>query len=149
MTKRADAAYCVTIMTVTLTERPELQRLLTPEQVASIRLAVAQWMRSTRGVAAARDALRALHVPSDEIFRRRRAESADAHLATLLRLAVTLVITRGALEDSDRRRYAPLLDDDLVRSVVQHVADARRYVLHIERNATGAAPNVDLDVGDY
>jgi hypothetical protein len=136
-------------MTVTLARRPELRRLLTPEQVASIRLAVAQWMRSARGVAAARDALRALHVPADEIFRRRRAESADAHLATLLRLAVTLAITRGTLEDSDRRRYAPLLDDDVVRNLVQHVADARRYVSHIERNATEPAPRVDLDVGDY
>jgi hypothetical protein len=106
-------------------------------------------MRSARGVAAARDALRGLHVPADEIFRRRRAESADAHLATLLRLAVTLAITRGELEDSDRRRYAPLLDDDVVRTVVQHVAGARRYVSHIERNATEPAPSVDLDVGDY
>jgi hypothetical protein len=136
-------------MTVTVLEQPELGRLLTPEQIASIRLAVAQWMRSARGVALARDALCGLHVPADEIFRRRRAESADAHLTTLLRLAVTLVITRGALEDSDRRRYAPVLDDEVMRSVVQHVADARRYVSHVERNATGAAPNVDLDVGDY
>jgi hypothetical protein len=136
-------------MTVTSEERPELGRLLTAEQIASIRLAVAQWMRSARAVAAARDALRELHVPADEIFRRRRAESADAHLATVLRLAVTLVITRGALEDSDRRRYAPLLDDDVMQSVMQHVADARRYVSHIERNAAGAAPSVDLDVGDY
>ena len=136
-------------MTVTLAGRPELRRLLTPEQVASIRVAVAQWMRSAHGVAAARDALRALHVPAEEIFRRRRAESADAHLATILRLAVTLVITRGALEDSDRRRYAPLLDDDVVRSVLQHVVDARRYVSQIERNAAEPAPSVDLDVGDY
>ena len=136
-------------MTVTPAERPELRRLLTPEQIASIRLAVAQWMRSARAVAEARDALRALHVPADEIFRRRRAESADAHLATLLRLAVTLVITRGALEDSDRRRYAPLLDDDVVQSVVQHVADARRHVSHIERSRAEPAPSVDLDVGDY
>jgi hypothetical protein len=136
-------------MTVTLARRPELRGLLTSEQIASIHIAVAQWMRSARGVAAAQDALRALHVPADEIFRRRRAESADAHLATLLRLAVTLAITRGALEDSDRRRYAPLLDDDVVRTVVQHVADARRHVSHIERNATEPAPSVDLDVGDY
>lgn len=149
MTWRPDTEYSVTVMTVTLANRPELARRLTPEQIASIRLAVAQWMRSARAVAAARDALRALYVPGDEIFRRRRAESADAHLATILRLAVTLVITRGVLEDSDRRRYAPLLDDDVMRSVVQHAADARRYVLHIERNATKADPSVDLDVGDY
>jgi len=136
-------------MTVTSASRPELRRLLAPEQIASIRLAVAQWMRSARGVATARDELRALHVPADEINRRRRAESADAHLSTLLRLAVTLVITRGALEDSDRRHYAPLLDDDVVRSVAQHVADARRYVSHIERTGTEPRPRVDLDVGDY
>jgi hypothetical protein len=136
-------------MTVTLAARPELGRLLTAEQIASIRVAVAQWMRSARAVAAAQDALRALNVTVDEIYRRRRAESADAQLATLLRLAVTLVITRGTLEDSDRRRYAPLLDDDVVRSVVRHAADARRYVSLIERNATAAAPSVDLDVGDY
>ncbi len=134
-------------MTVTLVARTQQQ--LTSEQIASIRLAVAQWMRSARAVAQARDALRALHVPPDEIFRRRRAESADARLTTLLRLAVTLVITRGALEDSDRRRYAPLLDDDVVQSVVQHVADAWRHVLHVERTGTEPAPSVDLDVGDY
>ena len=106
-------------------------------------------MRSARAVAAGRDALLGMHVTADEIFRRRRAESADAHLATILRLAVTLVITAGALEDSDRRRYAPLLGEDVLQSVVQHVADARRYVSHIESNATEAAPTVDLDVGDY
>jgi hypothetical protein len=136
-------------MTVTIPNRPKPGRVLTPEQVASIRLAVAQWVRSARAVAAARDALRMLGVPADEIFRRRRAGSADAHLATLLRLAVTLVITRGALEDSDRRRYAPLLDDGVMRSVVQHVADARRYVSNMEQSDTGPVPNVDLDVGDY
>ena len=136
-------------MTVTLADRPDVGRLLTPEQIASIRLAVAQWMRSARAVAAARDALRGLYVPADEIFRRRRAESADAHLAMLLRLAVTLAITRGELEDFDRRRYAPFLGDDVMRSVVQHVAEARLYVSHIERNATNAAPSVDLNVGDY
>jgi hypothetical protein len=136
-------------MTVTLAARAQQQQLLTSEQIASIRLAVAQWMRSARAVAEAWDALRALHVPPDEIFRRRRAESADARLGTLLRLAVTLVITRGALEESDRRRYAPLLDDDVVKSVVQHVADARRYVSHVERTGTEPAPCVDLDVGDY
>ncbi len=141
------APYDVTVMTVTLVARTQQQ--LTSEQIASIRLAVAQWMRSARAVAQARDALRALHVPPDEIFRRRRAESADARLTTLLRLAVTLVITRGALEDSDRRRYAPLLDDDVVQSVVQHVADAWRHVLHVERTGTEPAPSVDLDVGDY
>ena len=135
---------------MTVTEaRPELGRQLTPEQIASIRLAVAQWMRSARGVAAARDALRVRGVPADEIFRRRRAESADAHLATLLRLAVTLVITRGEVEDSDRRRYTPLLGEDVVRSVVEHVADARRYVSQIEWHADQPAPSVDLDVGDY
>jgi hypothetical protein len=106
-------------------------------------------MRNARAVAAARDALLGMRVPADEIFRRRRAESSDAHLATLLRLAVTLVITGGALEDSDRRRYAPLLDDDVVRCVVRHVADARRYVSHIASDATASAPSVDLDVGDY
>ena len=149
MTRAVEAQYGVTVMMVTIAERPELRRRLAPEQTASIRLAVAQWMRSARAVAAGQDALRGLHVPADEIYRRRRAESADAHLAALLRLAVTLVITRGALEDSDRRRYAPLLDDDVVRSVVQHVADARRFVAEVERNATGPAPSVDLDVGDY
>ncbi len=136
-------------MTVTQGQRTELGQLLTPEQDASIRLAVAQWMRSARVVAAARDALRRLHVPEDEIFLRRRAESADAHLAALLRLTVTLVITRGALEDSDRRRYTPLLGDTVVGSIVQHVADARRYVSHIERNAAEPAQSIDLDVGDY
>ncbi|HEV2738733.1 MAG TPA: hypothetical protein VGU66_09155 [Candidatus Elarobacter sp.] len=134
-------------MTVTLVERTQQQ--LTSEQIASIRLAVAQWMRSARAVAEARDALRALHVAPDEIFRRRRAESADARLATLLRLAVTLVITRGALEECDRRRYAPLLDDDVVQSVVQHVANTRQYVSRVERTCTEPTPNVDLDVGDY
>jgi len=136
-------------MTVTAARRPELARLLTPEQIASIRLAVAQWTRSARAVAAAQDALRGLRVPANEIFRRRRAESADAHLAATLRLAVTIVITRGVLDESDRRRYAALLDDDVVRAVVQHAAEARLYVSHVERNATATAPRVDLDVGDY
>ena len=106
-------------------------------------------MRSARAVGEARDELRTLHVPADEIFRRRRAESADAHLAPLLRLAVTLVITRGTLEDSDRRRFAAVLDDDVVQRVVQHVADAVRHVSRIERSCAEATASVDLDVGDY
>jgi hypothetical protein len=134
------------MVTVAARTRPQL---LTNEQIASIRLAVAQWMRSGRAVADAGDALRAFRVPPDEIFRRRRAESADPRLAIVLRLAVTLLITGGVLEDSDRRRYAPLLDDDVVQRVVQHVADARRYVSHVERTGTEPAPYVDLDVGDY
>lgn len=134
-----------------VTEKPrtDLAQSLTPEQIGSIRLAVAQWRRSPRAVAEARDALRALHVRPDEIFRRRRAESTDAHLAALLRLAVTVAITRGALEDSDRRRFAPVLHDAVVQRVVQQVADAQRYVSHVERSRAERAPSVDLDVGDY
>jgi hypothetical protein len=136
-------------MTVTTAERTDLGRLLTREQIASIRLAVAQWMRSARTVAEARDELRTLRVPADEIFRRRRAESADAHLGALLRLAVTLVITRGALEDSDRRRFAPVFDDDVVQRVATHVAEARRHVTRVERRGGEPVSSVDLDVGDY
>jgi hypothetical protein len=148
-------------MTVTAVGRPEpgahtesgrsadAQRLLTHEQILSIRLAVAQWLRSARGVAEARDDLRALNVRPDEIFRRRRAESADAHLAALLRLAVTLVITNGALEDFDRRRFTPLLGDELMQSVAQQAAAARRHVAQVNRNRTEPVPPVNLDVGDY
>ena len=136
-------------MTVTLAERAEIGRLLTPEDVASIRLAVAQWMRSARAVGDAQGELRRLHVPPDEILRRRRAESVDAHLAALLRLAVTLVITHGVLEDSDRRRFAPVVGDDMVQSVVTHVADARLYVSRVERSCSEPVSSVDLDVGDY
>lgn len=136
-------------MMVTSVERPSLGRALTPEHLASIRLAVAQWLRSARAVAEARDELRTLHVPPDEIFRRRRAESADVYLAALLRLAVTLVITGGTLEDSDRRRFAPVLDDNVVQCVVQHVEDAQRHVSRTEQSHAEPVPSVDLDVGDY
>ncbi len=122
---------------------------LSQDQIASIRLAVAQWMRSARAVAEAQDELRALHVPPDELFRRRRAESADPNLAVLLRLAVTLVITRGVLEPSDRRRFAPLLDNDIVQAVVKQVAHARRHVSQLEQSLFVGVPSVDLDVGDY
>jgi sensor domain CHASE-containing protein len=141
--------YSVTVMMVTEVVRTDVGRRFTSEQVASIRLAVAQWMRSARAVAEARDALRALHVPPDEIFRRRRAESMDAYLAALLQLAVIVVITRGALEESDRRRFAAVLDGDAVQRVVQQAADAQLYVSHVERNSTELAASVDLDVGDY
>ncbi|HWT06282.1 MAG TPA: hypothetical protein VN224_11040 [Xanthomonadales bacterium] len=86
---------------------------------------------------------------ADEIFRRRRAESEDVHLAALLRLAVTVVITRGVLEDSDRRRFAPALDDDVLRHIVRHVADAQWYVSRVERSRAEPVPSVDLNVGDY
>ena len=132
-----------------MAQTTDLVRRLSAEHTASIRLAVAQWMRSARGVAAARDELRTMRVPEDEIFRRRRAESSDANLAALLRLAVTVVITRGVLEESDRRRFAHVLDDDVVRSVVTHVADAQWYVSQAERNRAERDPSVDLDVGDY
>ena len=123
--------------------------MLTPEHIVSIRLAVAQWMRLGRAVAEARDELRALHVPPDEIFRRRHAESEDVYLAALLRLAVTLVITGGTLEDSDRRRFAPVLDDGALQSVAQHVECAKRQVSRAEQSRAEPVPSVDLDVGDY
>ena len=133
----------------TLERAAAVGRAFTIEQLASIRLAVAQWLRSARGVAEARDELRRLHVAPDEIVRRRRAESEDAHLATILRLAVTAVITGGTLEASDRRRFGPVLGDDVVQDVVKHAASARRFVAQLERSGAEPAPVVDLDVGDY
>lgn len=122
---------------------------LSAEQRWSIRLAVAQWLRSARAVASAQDGLRALGTPPAEIVRRRRAESADAALARLLRLAVTVVITRGRLEASDRSRPSPL-SDTTVQAVVEATADAYAGVLLAESSGSAASAHVvDMEIGDY
>ncbi len=125
----------VTIMTVTY----EL----------SIDLAVAQWMRSPRGTAAARQRLRELGVPEAEIERRRRAQSDDRELAGLLRLAVTLVIARGRLEQADLRRIKPAPNESQLREIVAAVALAFYNAAIAESIDRTNYPAIDMVVGDY
>src|SRR5580658_511090 len=110
----------------------------------SIVLAVAQWRRNPQITQAAIVRLRGLGVADDEVLARRRATSADRDLAALLRLAVTIVITRDRLLPADlrpieRRSLLPLLP--LVRT---YTADALAFI-----RAVPPAPAIDMDVGDY
>jgi len=116
----------------------------------SIELAVAQHMRSRRGVDTARKALLELGVSEDEIVRRRRAESTDRDLARALRLAVTIVITRGRLTDAERRNISRWFSEDAWSEIVETTTDAYATVVRAETlPAPAPEPTVDLDIGDY
>jgi len=117
---------------------------------ASIELAVAQWMRSPRGTSLARERLRALGMPEHEIEERRRCRSADPGVAAALRLAVTLIITRGRLEARDRA-LLPASDRD---AAIAAIALATSFAFLRVALANEAAPRepyppIDLDIGDY
>jgi hypothetical protein len=116
----------------------------------SIDLAVGQWLRSPRATSCARERLRAAGVDEAEIEERRRCRSADPYLASLLRLAVTVIITRGHLEPSDIRRVRPALDEGGLRAVIAATAIAFLGVSLAESvdRATPYAP-IDMEVGDY
>jgi hypothetical protein len=116
----------------------------------SIDMAVAQWLRSPRATSQAREHLRAAGVGEAEIEERRRCRSSDPHLAALLRLAVTVIITRGRLEPRDIRRVRPALTDDELRAVIAATAIAFLAVTLAESvdRATPFVP-IDIEVGDY
>ncbi|BDE04984.1 hypothetical protein WPS_02600 [Vulcanimicrobium alpinum] len=123
---------------------------LTDEQRWSIDLSVAQYLRSARAVVEAQERLAQLGVSSDELLRRRRAESADRGIARLLRLAVTLIITRGRLDRADRRRLPPGASEATIHAVVAATAEAYARVLVAESAApAGSRPAIDMNVGDY
>lgn len=117
---------------------------------ASIELAVAQWLRSARATSGARERLRSAGVDDAEIEQRRRCRSADPHLAALLRLAVTVIITRGRLEPRDVGRVRPALTDERLRAVVAATAIAFLAVTLAESvdRTTPFAP-IDMEIGDY
>ncbi|MBD5655969.1 MAG: hypothetical protein IAI50_12430 [Candidatus Eremiobacteraeota bacterium] len=107
-------------------------------------------MRSRRGVDTARKALLELGVSEDEIVRRRRAESTDRDLARALRLAVTIVITRGRLTDAERRNISRWFSEDAWSEIVETTTDAYATVVRAETlPAPAPEPTVDLDIGDY
>ena len=142
--------YAVTEMTVTLPVAEHALGSLTPEQHWSVCLAVAQWLQSARAVVSARERLVALGASDNEIERRRRADSNDAELAALLRLAVTIVITRGRLAERDRRRLMQPSSDAVLRALIEATADAYARVLHAESTGHASpAPRIDMNIGDY
>jgi hypothetical protein len=122
---------------------------MTVTQELSVGLAVAQWLRSPRGTSIARERLRELGVPEDEIERRRRARSEDRALAGILRLAVTLVIARGRLERADLGRVKPAPSEALLREIAAAVALAFYNVAIAESVDRTAYPAIDMSVGDY
>jgi hypothetical protein len=124
--------------------------LAAEEERWSLRLAVAQWLRSRRATFEAQHHLLELGISPDEVMRRRKAQSTDPQLAGLLRLAVTLIITRGRLEAADLRRLPSSLGAAALPAVIEATADAYASVLRAESNA-GSGPPADfsLDIGDY
>jgi hypothetical protein len=110
----------------------------------SIVLSVAQWRRNPQITQAAIVRLRGLGVPESEILARRRATSGDGDLAALLRLAVTIVISRDRLVPSDLSRVERRSLQSLVPLVRTYTADALAFV-----RAVPPAPVIDMDVGDY
>ncbi len=116
----------------------------------SIDLAIAQHLRSKHGIANARRALLALGISDDEIFRRRRAESSDPILANVLRLVVTLIITRGRLSDRERLSVSRTFDETTWRAIVTIATDAYGAIVRAE-SLLGKSPrsDIDLEVGDY
>jgi hypothetical protein len=138
-------------MTVTQSVTADHARLAIDESTtASIDLAVAQWMRSPRATSLARERVRTLGVDEAEIEERRRCRSVDRHMAAVLRLAVTLVITRGRLEERDRA-LLPWAERDATIAAIAHATSLA--LLRVARaNEVASAepfPAIDLDIGDY
>ncbi len=124
--------------------------LLDGTTAASIDLAVAQWMRSPRAASLARERLRAAGVPEMEIEERRRCRSVDPGLASVLRLAVTLVIARGKLEARDRALLPAKNRDALIAAIAKATSLAFLRVSLANENARSEPyPAIDLDLGDY
>jgi hypothetical protein len=123
---------------------------LDPLVAVSIELAVGQWLRSARATSAARERLRSAGVSEAEIEERRRCRSADPHLAALLRLAVTVIITRGRLDERDIRRVRPALEDRELRAIVAATAVAFLAVTLAESvDRTTPFVPIDVEIGDY
>jgi hypothetical protein len=133
-----------------LTASPPELPLFDEVTTASIDLAVAQWMRSSRATALARVRLRTLGVAESEIEERRRCRSADAHLAAVLRVAVTLIITRGRLEPRDRALLPAMRRDATIAAIAQATSIAfLRVSLANEAACAQPLPEIDLEIGDY
>ena len=122
---------------------------LSEETQLSIDLAIAQWMRGPRATSIARQRLRNLGVSEAEIECRRRCRSNDPVLAGILRLAVTLLIAHGRLEETDLRRVKPAPSAALLRAVVAAVALAFYNVAIAESVERTAYAAIDMRIGDY
>ncbi len=107
-------------------------------------------MRSPRATSLGRERLRALGVTDMEIEERRRCRSSNRRLAAILRLAVTLMITRGRLEVRDRALLPASNREELIAGIAKATSLAFLSVLLAnEVNSNEPYPAVDLDVGDY
>ncbi len=123
---------------------------LDDETCASIELAVAQWMRSPRAASLARERVRALGVTEREIEERRCCRSADRRVAAVLRIAVTLMFTRGRLEARDRALLPENDREELIAGIARATSLAfLRVLLANEVDSSEPYPAIDLDVGDY
>lgn|GEM_PF-2484667 len=117
---------------------------------ASVELAVAQWMRSPRGTSLARERLRAIGLPEEEIEERRRCRSSDRGVAAALRVAVTLMITRGRLDARDRALLPAANRDAAIAAIALATSLAfLRVSLANEAAPREPYPPIDLDIGDY
>ncbi len=127
----------------------DVDAALDDDAVLSIQLAVAQWLRSPRATSAARERLRARGVSEDEIQRRRRCESTDARLGAILRLAVTLLIARGRLNDRETRLLGPAKDERTLRAISAAVAQTYYDVSVAESIERPPYVPIEMNVGDY
>jgi hypothetical protein len=123
--------------------------LLSEEQRLSIELAVAQWMRSPRATSNTRERLRKLGVSEQQIEARRRCESDDSTLRGMLRVAVTLAITRGQLENSDLRLIQSERRTETLREIATATARAFANVLIAETVERTPFAAINMEVGDY
>jgi alkylhydroperoxidase family enzyme len=141
--------YCNPIMTGTdFAEAPV--RLLDEPSRAAIEIAVAQWVGSERCTSAARERLRELRVDAFEIERNRRADSRNPELRGLLRFAVTTLIARGRVVESDLRRLRPRPSDALLAEVASITARAFLRITLVESlGLERHVPPLAMAIGDY
>ena len=85
-----------------------------------------------------------------EIEERRRCRSSNPRLAAILRLAVTLITTRGRLEVRDRALLPESGREELIAAIARATSLAFLGVLLAnEVDSNEPYPAVDLDIGDY
>jgi hypothetical protein len=124
---------------------------LSPRLRVQIALAVAQWLECATVTARAYAAGEQLRIEREELERNRRASSSDPGTKTILRLAVTIVISSGRIDATDRgwiERHA--LGEVELREIIAEVTRTMFdcYAAGVLQVKPQVAP-IEMRIGDY
>lgn len=127
---------------------PPAHRLSERARLA-IELAVAQWVLCPQVAARSYVRLKHMGVSAEEIENYRRANASDPATRSLLRFAVAVIITRGKLDPTDRRRLDPVFAGDPAAIVKAACAALALCITTSALALDPEAPDIDMKIGDY